>query len=159
VSRRLQTELEVIEKTGLAEFFLINWDLMRFARDNQIPGQGRGSAADSIVAYLLGITRVDPVEHNLLFERFLHEEQKSAPDIDIDFASSRREEVIQYIYDTYGKERTGMVANVVTFRPRLAIREVGKAMGFSPATIDRLAKSAESWYPEEALEAAREAMT
>jgi len=158
VSRRLQTELEVIEKTGLAEFFLINWDLMKFARDNGIPGQGRGSAADSIVAYLLGITRVDPVEHNLLFERFLHEEQKSTPDIDIDFASSRREEVIQYIYDRYGKERTGMVANVVTFRPRLAIREAGKAMGFSPATIDRLARSAESWYPEEALAAAREAM-
>ncbi len=159
VSRRLQTELEVIEKTGLAEFFLINWDLMRFARSEGIPGQGRGSAADSIVAYLLGITRVDPVEHNLLFERFLHEEQKSTPDIDIDFASSRREEVIQYIYDSYGQERTGMVANVVTFRPRLAIREVGKAMGFSPATIDRLAKSADSWYPEEALEAARGAIT
>ena len=157
VARRLQTELEVIEKTGLAEFFLINWDLMRFAKESGIPGQGRGSAADSIVAYLLGITRVDPVEHNLLFERFLHEEQKTTPDIDIDFASSRREEVIQYIYRRYGHERTGMVANVVTFRPRLAIREVGKALGFSPATIDRLAKSADSWYPEEALDAAREA--
>ncbi|MEA2645648.1 MAG: error-prone polymerase, partial [Chloroflexota bacterium] len=157
VARRLQTELEVIEKTGLAEFFLINWDLMRYARANGIPGQGRGSAADSIVAYLLGITRVDPVEHNLLFERFLHEEQKSTPDIDIDFASSRREEVIQYIYDTYGAERSGMVANVVTFRPRLAIREVGKAMGFSPATIDQLAKSADSYYPQEAIEAAEAA--
>jgi DNA-directed DNA polymerase III PolC len=157
VSRRLQTELEVIEKTGLAEFFLINWDLMRFAKESGIPGQGRGSAADSIVAYLLGITRVDPVEHKLLFERFLHEEQKTTPDIDIDFASSRREEVIQYVYEKYGEERTGMVANVVTFRPRLAIREVGKALGFSPATIDRLAKSADSWYPQEALEAARAA--
>jgi DNA polymerase III alpha subunit len=157
VARRLQTELEVIEKTGLAEFFLINWDLMRFAKDSGIPGQGRGSAADSIVAYLLGITRVDPVEHKLLFERFLHEEQKTTPDIDIDFASSRREEVIQYVYEKYGAERTGMVANVVTFRPRLAIREVGKALGFSPATIDRLAKSADSWYPQEALEAARAA--
>jgi DNA polymerase III alpha subunit len=157
VSRRLQTELEVIEKTGLAEFFLINWDLMRFARESHIPGQGRGSAADSIVAYLLGITRVDPVEHNLLFERFLHEEQTSTPDIDIDFASSRREEVIQYIYETYGYERTGMVANVVTFRPRMAIRQVGKALGFSPATVDRLAKSVDSWYPEEAEAAARAA--
>ena len=157
VARRLQTELEVIEKTGLAEFFLINWDLMRFAKDSGIPGQGRGSAADSIVAYLLGITRVDPVEHKLLFERFLHEEQKTTPDIDIDFASSRREEVIQYVYEKYGAERTGMVANVVTFRPRLAIREVGKALGFSPATIDRLAKSADSWYPQEALEAAQAA--
>jgi DNA-directed DNA polymerase III PolC len=157
VSRRLQTELEVIEKTGLAEFFLINWDLMRFAKDKGIPGQGRGSAADSIVAYLLGITRVDPVEHDLLFERFLHEEQKTTPDIDIDFASSRREEVIRYIYDKYGEERSGMVANVVTFRPRMAIRQVGKAMGFTDATIDRLAKSADSWYPHEALEAAQAA--
>jgi DNA polymerase III alpha subunit len=157
VSRRLQTELEVIEKTGLAEFFLINWDLMRFAKESGIPGQGRGSAADSIVAYLLGITRVDPVEHKLLFERFLHEEQKTTPDIDIDFASSRREEVIQYVYEKYGEERTGMVANVVTFRPRLAIREVGKALGFSPGTIDQLAKSADSWYPQEALEVARAA--
>ncbi|MFY9615116.1 MAG: PHP domain-containing protein [Candidatus Dormiibacterota bacterium] len=157
VARRLQTELEVIEKTGLAEFFLINWDLMRFAKESGIPGQGRGSAADSIVAYLLGITRVDPVEHNLLFERFLHEEQKTTPDIDIDFASSRREEVIQYIYEKYGADRSGMVANVVTFRPRMAIRQVGKALGFSPATIDRLAKSADSWYPEEAMAAAEAA--
>jgi DNA polymerase-3 subunit alpha len=157
VARRLQKELEVIEKTGLAEFFLINWDLMRFAKENRIPGQGRGSAADSIVAYLLGITRVDPVEHNLLFERFLHEEQKTTPDIDIDFATSRREEVIQYIYKRYGPERTGMVANVVTFRPRMAIRQVGKALGFSPATIDHLAKSADSWYAEEALDAAESA--
>ena len=153
VAHRLQTELEVIEKTGLAEFFLINWDLQRFAREQGIPGQGRGSAADSIVAYLLGITRVDPVEHNLLFERFLHEGQKTTPDIDIDFASSRREEVIEYIYEKYGEERTGMVANVVTFRPRLAIREVGKALGFTPATIDQLAKSADSWYPGEVLRA------
>jgi error-prone DNA polymerase len=97
------------------------------------------------------------VEHKLLFERFLHEEQKTTPDIDIDFASSRREEVIQYVYEKYGAERTGMVANVVTLRPRLAIREVGKALGFSPATIDRLAKSADSWYPQEALEAAQAA--
>jgi len=157
VAHRLQKELEVIEKTGLAEFFLINWDLMRFAKESGIPGQGRGSAADSIVAYLLGITRVDPVEHNLLFERFLHEEQKTTPDIDIDFASSRREEVIQYIYRRYGHERTGMVANVVTFRPRLAIREVGKALGFTPATIDRLAKSVDSWYADEAIDAAQAA--
>jgi error-prone DNA polymerase len=157
VAHRLQTELEVIEKTGLAEFFLINWDLMRFARESGIPGQGRGSAADSIVAYLLGITRVDPVEHNLLFERFLHEEQKTTPDIDIDFASSRREEVIQYIYQKYGADRSGMVANVVTFRARMAIRQVGKALGFSPATVDRLAKSADSWYPEEAIAAAEAA--
>jgi error-prone DNA polymerase len=146
VAARLQRELDVIEKTGLAEFFLITWDIMRFARENGIPGQGRGSAADSIVAYLLGITRVDPVEHDLLFERFLHEDHKGTPDIDIDFSTDHRERVLQYVYEKYGEERTGMVANVVTFRPRMAIRQVGAAMGFPETIIDRLAKSADGWY-------------
>jgi error-prone DNA polymerase len=148
-ARRLQHELEVIEKTGLAEFFLINWDLMRFAREHGVPGQGRGSAADSIVAYVLGITRVDPIEHNLLFERFLHEEMTSMPDIDIDFSTEHREQVIQYIYDKYGWERTGMVCNVVTFQPRMAIRQVGKALGFSNELLDRLAKGVDRWFTEE----------
>ncbi|HLQ62050.1 MAG TPA: error-prone DNA polymerase [Candidatus Acidoferrales bacterium] len=149
VARRLQRELEVIEKTGLAEFFLINWDLMRFARENGVPGQGRGSAADSIVAYVLGITRVDPIEHNLLFERFLHEEMKTTPDIDIDFSTEHREQVIQYVYEKYGWERTGMVCNVVTFRPRMAIRQVGKALGFKEELLDRLAKSVDRWFTED----------
>ncbi len=148
VAHRLQHELEVIEKTNLAEFFLINWDLMRFAKENGIPGQGRGSAADSIVAYVLGITRVDPIEHNLLFERFLHEGMTSTPDIDIDFSTAHREQVIQYIYEKYGWERTGMVCNVVTFRPRLAIRQVGKALGFPPDLLDRLAKGVDRWFEE-----------
>ena len=149
VARRLQRELEVIEKTGLAEFFLINWDLMRFAREHGVPGQGRGSAADSIVAYVLGITRVDPIAHNLLFERFLHEDMKSMPDIDIDFSTEHREQVIQYIYDKYGWERTGMVCNVVTFQPRMAIRQVGKALGFSNELLDRLAKGVDRWFTED----------
>ncbi|HSS60754.1 MAG TPA: error-prone DNA polymerase [Candidatus Limnocylindrales bacterium] len=149
VTHRLQHELEVIEKTGLAEFFLINWDLMRFARERGVPGQGRGSAADSIVAYVLGITRVDPIEHNLLFERFLHEEMTSTPDIDIDFSTAHREQVIQYIYDKYGWERTGMVCNVVTFQPRMAIRQVGKALGFSAELLDRLAKGVDRWFVED----------
>src|SRR5438270_292365 len=149
VTHRLQHELEVIEKTGLAEFFLINWDLMRFAREHGVPGQGRGSAADSIVAYVLGITRVDPIEHNLLFERFLHEEMTSTPDIDIDFSTEHREQVIQYIYEKYGWERTGMVCNVVTFQPRMAIRQVGKALGFSAELLDRLAKGGDRWFSEE----------
>src|SRR5437667_12564535 len=149
VAKRLLRELEVIEKTGLAEFFLINWDLMQFARDHGVPGQGRGSAADSIVAYVLGITRVDPIAHNLLFERFLHEEMTSTPDIDIDFSTAHREQVIQYIYDKYGWERTGVVCNVVTYRQRSAIREVGKALGFKEETIDHLAKSASAWPPED----------
>ncbi len=152
VARRLQRELDVIEKTGLAEFFLINWDLMRFAREHGVPGQGRGSAADSIVAYVLGITRVDPIAHNLLFERFLHEGMTSTPDIDIDFSTEHREQVIQYIYEKYGWERTGMVCNVVTFRPRLAIRQVGRALGFPADLIDRLAMGVDRWF-EEDLEA------
>ena len=158
VARRLQRELEVIEKTGLAEFFLINWDLMRFARDHGVPGQGRGSAADSIVAYVLGITRVDPIEHNLLFERFLHEEMTSTPDIDIDFSTEHREQVIQYIYEKYGWEKTGMVCNVVTFQPRMAIRQVGKALGFSAEMLDRLAKGVDRWFSEDVADSMMEAV-
>ncbi len=151
VAARLQRELEVIAKTNLAEFFLITWDIMRFAREHQIPGQGRGSAADSIVAYLLDITRVDPVAHDLLFERFLHEDHQGTPDIDIDFSTDHREEVLQYVYDKYGAERTGMVANIVTFRPRMAMRQVGAAMGFPEPLIDRLAKSTDGWSVIEAV--------
>jgi error-prone DNA polymerase len=146
VAARLQRELEVIEKTNLAEFFLITWDIMRFAREQHIPGQGRGSAADSIVAYLLDITRVDPVAHDLLFERFLHEDHQGTPDIDIDFSTDHREQVLQYVYEKYGAERTGMVANVVTYRPRMAMRQVGAAMGFPETLIDRLAKGVDGWY-------------
>ncbi|MBV8195340.1 MAG: DNA polymerase III subunit alpha [Candidatus Dormibacteraeota bacterium] len=146
VAARLQRELDVIEKTNLAEFFLITWDIMRFAREQGIPGQGRGSAADSIVAYLLGITRVDPVAHDLLFERFLHEDHQGTPDIDIDFSTDHREQVLQYVYDKYGADRTGMVANVVTFRPRMAIRQVGAAMDLPETIIDSLAKGADGWY-------------
>jgi error-prone DNA polymerase len=145
---RLNREMQVIQKTGLAEFFLINWDLVEFARKNNVPCQGRGSAADSLVAYALGITRVDPIEHNLLFDRFLHVGMKTMPDIDIDFSTAHREQVIQYIYDRYGWERTGMVCNVVTFRPRMAIRQVGKALGFPPDLIDRLAKGVDRWFAD-----------
>ena len=157
VAQRLQMELDVIQRTNLAEFFLIVHEIMEWAREHGVPGQGRGSAADSIVAYLLGITRVDPIAHNLLFERFLHVDHQGTPDIDIDFSTDHREEVIQHVYEKYGAERTGMVANVVTFQPRLAVREVGKAMGFPEPIIDRLAKSVDGWREggvEDALEAA-----
>jgi error-prone DNA polymerase len=145
VVRQLAHELEVIERTGLAEFFLICWDLMRFCRERGIPAQGRGSAGDSIVAYVLGITRVDPIRHELLFERFINEGRTSYPDVDIDFASSRREEVIQYVYEKYGAQHAGMVCNVVTYRARSAVREVGYALGFPRPLVDRVAKALETY--------------
>ncbi len=145
VVRQLAHELDVIERTGLAEFFLICWDLMRFARERRIPAQGRGSAADSIVAYALGITRVDPIRHNLLFERFINEGRTTYPDVDIDFSSARREEVIQYVYERYGPEHTGMVCNLVTYRARSAVREVGTALGFPRPLVDRVAKALETY--------------
>ncbi len=145
VVRQLAHELDVIERTGLAEFFLICWDLMRFAKERGIPAQGRGSAADSIVAYVLGITRVDPIRHHLLFERFINEGRTSYPDVDIDFSSARREEVIQYVYARYGPEHTGMVCNLVTYRARSAVREVGYALGFPRPLVDRVAKALETY--------------
>ncbi|MGD8485871.1 MAG: PHP domain-containing protein, partial [Chloroflexota bacterium] len=145
VLKQMAHELEVIERTGLAEFFLICWDLMRFARERGIPAQGRGSAGDSIVAYALGITRVDPIRHELLFERFINEGRTTYPDVDIDFASSRREEVIGYVYERYGPEHTGMVCNVVTYRARSAVREVGYALGFPRPLVDRVAKALETY--------------
>ena len=123
----------MIERAGLAEFFLICWDLMRFAKEQGIPAQGRGSATSSIVAYTLGISRVEPIQHNLLFERFINEGRTTYPDVDIDFSSVRREEVIQYVYGRYGPEHTGMVCNLVTYRARSAVREVGLRAGVPAA--------------------------
>ena len=141
VSRQLAHELELIQKLGLAEYFLIVWDIMRFARERGILAQGRGSAANSVVAYVLGITNVDPIALNLLFERFLSEERSEAPDIDIDFANKHREQVIQYVYERYGREHAGMVCEVITYRPRSAVRDVGKALGLSLEQVDQLAKA------------------
>ncbi len=138
--QQLTHELDVIERTNLAEFFLIVWDLMEYARTNGIIGQGRGSAGDSIVAYCLGITKVDPIEHKLLFERFINE-ARALPDIDIDFDVNRREEVIQYLYTKYGADHAAMVCTIVTYRARSAVREVAKALGFPPEGIDALAKA------------------
>ncbi len=145
VFNRLAHELDVIERAGLAEFFLICWDLMRFAKSQGIPAQGRGSAASSIVAYTLGISRVEPIQHNLLFERFINEGRTTYPDVDIDFSNARREEVIQYIYKLYGPEHTGMVCNLVTYRARSAVREVGVALGFPRPLVDRVAKALETY--------------
>ncbi len=137
---QLAHELDVIERTNLAEFFLIVWDLMEFARARGIIGQGRGSAGDSIVAYCLGITKVDPIEHKLLFERFINE-ARALPDIDIDWDVNRREEVIQYLYSRYGADHAAMVCNVITYRARSAVREVAKALAFPSHAIDTIAKA------------------
>ena len=145
VVKRLAHELEVIERAGLAEFFLICWDLMRFAKEQGIPAQGRGSATSSIVSYTLGISRVEPIAHNLLFERFINPGRTTYPDVDIDFSSERREEVIQYVYKRYGPEHTGMVCNLVTYRARSAVREVGYALGFPRPLVDRVAKALETY--------------
>ncbi len=146
VSSQLAHELEVIEHAKLAEFFLINWDIVRFCKERRIPAQGRGSAADSIVAYVLDITKVDPIAHDLLFERFLTEDSKTMPDIDVDIATNDREEVIQYVYAKYGEKYSAMVCNLVTYRARLASREVAKALGFRPEVIDRMARAIDHWH-------------
>ncbi|MDI7276524.1 MAG: DNA polymerase III subunit alpha, partial [Anaerolineae bacterium] len=139
-ARQLQYELGVIQEAGLAGYFLIVWDIVRFARQQKILARGRGSAASSIVAYVLDITAVDPLAHRLLFERFLTPGSRTMPDIDIDFAADRREEVIQYVYRTYGQERTGMVATMVTYHARSAVRDVAKALGFPLDVVDQVAK-------------------
>lgn len=146
VEARLLHELGVISRCKLAEFFLIVWELMDFARREGIPAQGRGSAADSLVAYLLGITRVDPIAHHLLFERFLHEEMQGTPDIDIDISTAHRERLIRHVYDTYGQDRTGMVCTVITFQVRLALRQVGAAFGLPKPVLDKLSRSVDRWY-------------
>src|SRR3954470_20477543 len=138
---QIARELDLIEKLQLAGYFLIVWDIVNFCRQHGILVQGRGSAANSAVCYSLGITAVDPVGMDLLFERFLSEERGEWPDIDLDLPSGdRREQVIQHVYEKYGRHGAAMTANVITYRGRSAAREVGKALGFAPAQIDRLAK-------------------
>ena len=138
---QITRELDLIDKLDLAGYFLIVWDLVNFCRQRGILVQGRGSAANSAVCYSLGITAVDPVGMDLLFERFLSEERGEWPDIDLDLPSGdRREQVIQYVYERYGRHGAAMTANVITYRSRSATREVGKVLGLDQALIDRLAK-------------------
>ena len=129
VERQLEYELGLIAKMDLAGYFLIVWDIVREAGRLGVLCQGRGSAANSAVCYALGITAVDPIAMNLLFERFMSEERREIPDIDIDFAHQDRERVIQYVYERYGRSNAAMVAEVITYRTRSAIRDVGKALG------------------------------
>jgi error-prone DNA polymerase len=143
VRQTLERELALIATLDLARYFLTIKDIVDFARGQEPPilCQGRGSAANSAVCYVLGITSVDPAKHQLLFDRFISEERKEPPDIDVDFEHERREEVIQYIYRKYGRHRAGLCATVIHYRPRMAIREVGKAMGLSEDVTSALART------------------
>ena len=130
MEERLQHELAIIDSIGLANYFLVVWDIVRFACERGIRCQGRGSAANSLVAYMLKIAPVDPMEHRLVFERFLSEERQMTPDIDMDFDAETREEVIQYLYEKYGRTHAAMACTFVTYRHRSVIRDVAKAWGF-----------------------------
>jgi error-prone DNA polymerase len=144
--RQVERELALIEKLKLAGYFLIVWDLVRFCREQNILLQGRGSAANSAVCYSLGITAVDPISMELLFERFLSEERGEWPDIDLDLPSGdEREKVIQYVYRRYGERGAAMTANVITYRNRMAAREMGKALGFDPETLGKISSAVATW--------------
>jgi error-prone DNA polymerase len=144
--RQIERELKLIEKLELEGYFLIVWDIVRYCRDHDILVQGRGSAANSAVCYSLGITAVDPIRMELLFERFLSEERGEWPDIDLDLPSGdQREQAIQYVYERYGKLGAAMTASVITYRGRSAAREVGKVLGFDEETLARLASLVSSW--------------
>jgi error-prone DNA polymerase len=138
-------ELEVIERLGFPGYFLVVWEIAEFCRQENIYCQGRGSAANSAVCYALGITSVDAVQRELLFERFLSAERDEPPDIDLDIESDRREEAIQHVYKSYGREHTAQVANVITYRARSAVRDMAKALGFSPGQQDAWSKQVDHW--------------
>ena len=149
--KQLERELALIEKLDLPGYFLIVWDMIRFCRDKNILVQGRGSAANSAVCYSLGITAVDPIAMDLLFERFLSEERGEWPDIDLDLPSGdQRERAIQYIYERYGPLGAAMTANVITYRGRSAARDIGKVLSFEPKMLDRLSSLVGAWeYKDE----------
>ncbi len=142
---QIDHELQLIEHLGFAGYFLVVWDLVEFCRRSNIFCQGRGSAANSAVCYALGVTNADAVSLGLLFERFLSPERDGPPDIDIDIESDRREEVIQYVYARYGRENAAQVANVITYRARSAVRDMGKALGHSPGQLDAWSKQVDGW--------------
>ncbi len=142
---QIEHELDVIEQLNFPGYFLVLVDIVEFCRVHDIYCQGRGSAANSAVCYALGVTKADAVELGLLFERFLSLERDGPPDIDLDIEHQRREEVIQYVYEKYGRERAAQVANVITYRPRSALREMAKAVGLSPGHADALTKWVDRW--------------
>ena len=138
-------ELKLIEEMGVEAFFLTVHDVVRFARSRGILCQGRGSAANSAVCYCLGVTEVDPSKQQLLFERFISKERNEPPDIDVDFEHERREEVLQYIYDKYGRQRAALAATVICYRPKSALKDVGRALGLEPERMNRLTASLAWW--------------
>jgi len=145
VEAQMEHEFHLIEELGYPAYFLTVYDLVSFARSRGILCQGRGAAANSAVCYCLGVTSVDPDRIDILFERFVSRERNEPPDIDIDFEHERREEVIQYIYGKYGRDRAGLTVEVITYRRRSAVRDVGKALGLSLDMVDRLAKRIDRW--------------
>ena len=140
VRAQLERELALIEELDYSGYFLTMWEIVQFCRERSILCQGRGSAANSAVCYCLGITAIDPVRMGLLFERFISRERAEPPDIDLDIMHRRREEVIQHVYDRYGRSHAAMVANFIRYRPKLAVRDVGKALGLPETSLDRLAR-------------------
>ncbi|GAA5067693.1 error-prone DNA polymerase [Nocardia callitridis] len=144
---QLEHELAVIEKLGFPGYFLVVHDIVSFCKTNDILCQGRGSAANSAVCYAIGITNVDPVGNDLLFERFLSAERDGPPDIDVDIESDRREEAIQHVYTKYGRDHAAQVANVITYRGKSAVRDAARALGFSPGQQDAWSKQVSRWSP------------
>ncbi len=142
---QLDRELDLIEHLGFPGYFLVVWDIVDFCRRNDIYCQGRGSAANSAVCYVLGITKADAVSLGLLFERFLSPERDGPPDIDLDIESDRREEAIQYVYDKHGRRHAAQVANVITYRAKSAVRDAAKALGYAPGQQDAFSKSVDRW--------------
>jgi len=140
INDRLNEELNVIQNSGFTEYFLIVWDLVNEARKRGMMFIGRGSAGNSLVAYLLGFTQVDPIKHNLFFERFMNKARKSPPDIDLDFSWKERDEIVKYIFDKYGYDKVAMISTTVTFRARSAFRETAKAFGLSEREISKYSK-------------------
>src|SRR5688500_18159047 len=150
--RQIAYELDMIERLGFAGYFLVVWDICEFCRQRDIYCQGRGSAANSAVCYALGITSADAVALGLLFERFLSPERDGPPDIDVDIESDRREEAIQYVYERYGRQHAAQVANVITYRPKSAIRDMARALGYAPGQQDAWSKQVDAWGRVEATD-------
>jgi error-prone DNA polymerase len=145
--KQIDYELNMIDQLGFPGYFLIIWEIVQFCNDSNIYCQGRGSAANSAVCFALGITKADAVKLKLLFERFLAPERDGPPDIDLDIESGRREEVIQHVYERYGRHNAAQVANVITYRPKNAVRDAGRAFGHDPGQLDTWSKHLERWGP------------